>query len=261
MIKLKTVKDQIGKELQIPYFPAKIISLVPSQTELLFYLGMGAKVVGVTKFCVHPLHARSKTIIGGTKKFNFDKIYRLSPDLILGNKEENYAQGIFELGKNYPVWVSDIFNLQDATDMIMQIGQLVNKADRANQLVTKIEDRFSSLEAMKTKKGRALYFIWREPYMVAGGNTFINAMLEYAGFENAAAHLDRYPELSEEDIKKLNPDYLLLSSEPFPFTTKYINDFQLKFKSKNIHLVDGEYFSWYGDRLLGAADYFEKLSV
>ena len=261
MAKLKTVQDQMGNEVHVPYSPTGIVSLVPSQTELLFYFGLDDIVKGVTKFCIHPAHARSKTIIGGTKKFHFDKIDALSPDLILGNKEENYQEGILKLRQNYPVWVSDIFVLQDAMDMIIQLGELTDKTNMALDLAAKIEHKFTTLRNHIRNRGTALYLIWQQPFMAAGGNTFINTMLDYAGFENAIAHLDRYPELTLDDIKTLAPDYLLLSSEPFPFKPKHASELQAQFPSVKVEIVDGEYFSWYGSRLLEAADYLQTLAI
>ena len=99
----------MGVHIELKSAPRRIVSLVPSQTELLYDLGLEDRVVGITKFCVHPDYWRkTKKIIGGTKNFDFDTIRSLQPDLILGNKEENYQQGIAELKKEFPVWMSDI---------------------------------------------------------------------------------------------------------------------------------------------------------
>ena len=249
--------DQLGNPLTVPNPPRRIVSLVPSQTELLFDLGVSDAVVGVTKFCVHPPSAKEKAIIGGTKKFNFDKIHELSPDLIIGNKEENYRTGIEELGKHYPVWMSDILTLDDAMAMMNALGMIVDRSDRANELVNHARAQFASLTGKDN--GTALYFIWQEPYMVAGKDTFVDEMLRFAGFKNKADHLTRYPELTADEIRSLNPGHILLSSEPYPFKEKHLVEFKEKFPRANVILVDGEYFSWYGSRLTQAADYFKKL--
>ena len=251
------VVDQLGNPLTVPNPPRRIVSLVPSQTELLFDLGVSDAVVGVTKFCVHPPSAKEKAIIGGTKKFNFDKIHELSPDLIIGNKEENYRTGIEELGKHYPVWMSDILTLDDAMAMMNALGMIVDRSDRANELVNHARAQFASLTGKDN--GTALYFIWQEPYMVAGKDTFVDEMLRFAGFKNEADHLTRYPELTADEIRSLNPGHILLSSEPYPFKEKHLVEFKEKFPRANVILVDGEYFSWYGSRLTQAADYFKKL--
>src|SRR6267154_5849608 len=120
--------DQLGSSVAFNFPPQRIISLVPSQTELLFDLGLGEQVVGITKFCIHPKDwSTVKTKIGGTKKFQFDTIDALQPDLILGNKEENYEAGIHLLAAKYPVWMSDIASWESAMEMILSLGDLTGK--------------------------------------------------------------------------------------------------------------------------------------
>ncbi|MEO1053441.1 MAG: helical backbone metal receptor [Bacteroidota bacterium] len=252
------VIDQLGESITLNSIPKRIISLVPSQTEYLFDLGLGDHVVGVTKFCIHPGEAKDKTIIGGTKKFRFDVIDRLKPDLIIGNKEENYLEGITRLKKKYPVWVSDILTINHALDMMKSLGAILNVPVKANDMVSDIQKRFGELNIGQKKK--ALYFIWREPYMAVGCDTFIDEMLSYAGFENLAAHMPRYPEIAREELFSWSPDVVLLSSEPYPFKEKHLEGFQQYFPDAQIKLVDGEVFSWYGSRLLSAPKYFNDLA-
>lgn len=248
--------DQMNREVILKKVPERIISLVPSQTEFLADLGVGEHLVGVTKFCVHPQgFKQDKTIIGGTKNFHFDKIDALKPDLIIGNKEENYQEGIERLAEKHPVWMSDIFNLQDALVMMNSIGEITGRKERAYEITRKISDGF--LEELPVK-GTAVYLIWQDPLIVVGKNTFIDDMLQRAGFENRIGK-ERYPEVSREDILALDPDYILLSSEPYPFKEKHIMAYQQIFPNAIIKLVDGEMLSWYGSRLLKAADYFRNL--
>jgi ABC-type Fe3+-hydroxamate transport system substrate-binding protein len=111
--------DQLGRSIQLAAVPSRIISLVPSQTELLYSLGLDQQVVGITKFCVHPnTWFREKTRVGGTKTIKMDVIQQLQPDLIIANKEENVKEQIEELARHYPVWTSDINDLSDAFDMM-----------------------------------------------------------------------------------------------------------------------------------------------
>ena len=239
--------------------PQRIISLVPSQTELLFDLGLNREVVGITKFCVHPGHWRNeKRIIGGTKKFHFEVIDYLQPDLILGNKEENYKEGIEKLSEKYPVWVSDIVSMADAEFMIRQIGDLTGKQNIAETIINKITISFSALKSRPSR--RVLYMIWRKPWMAAGFQTFIHTLLTQVGLENCVKD-DRYPELSEEQIKKLNPDLIFLSSEPYPFLERHKQELLRIVPSAKIMLVDGEMFSWYGSRLIKAPAYFNSLDI
>jgi ABC-type Fe3+-hydroxamate transport system substrate-binding protein len=259
----------MGRTVLVPQRPLRIISLVPSQTELLFDLGLEAEIVGRTKFCIHPADkVAGKPSVGGTKQFRFDQIDRLQPDLIIGNKEENYQEGITELAARYPVWMSDIRTLADALDMIRRVGQLAGKAERAEQLASQIEAKFAQLPQL-SRPYRVGYFIWQKPLMVAGGQTFIHDMLTRCGLVNAFAAVGdgRYPELTPAQIHAANLDAILLSSEPFPFAEKHRQAFQAQFAGTArgrfgfaVHLVDGEMFSWYGSRLLLAADYLQEFS-
>lgn len=247
----------MGRIISLPFPPKRIISLVPSQTELLYYLGLENEVVGITKFCVHPEKwFRAKQRIGGTKTYHLDRIDALQPDLIIANKEENDQAQVELLAQKYPVWISDIKNLGDALEMINRVGVLVGKVSEADILVQNIQEEFVNL-ATRTTLQTAVYFVWREPYMVAGGDTFINEMMRFAGFQNLLENQPRYPEITLDQLAKMNPDAILLPSEPFPFKEKHIADFQAVCPNAMVQLVDGELYSWYGNRLLDAAKSFK----
>ncbi|MCE7991375.1 MAG: ABC transporter substrate-binding protein [Roseivirga sp.] len=247
----------MGRAVRIPDSPKRIVSLVPSQTELLYDLGLGDRVVGITKFCVHPAHwLREKTIVGGTKKFRSDTINALRPDLIIGNKEENYKEGIEQLSSKYPVWMSDIFDFKDALEMIRSVAAICNKATEGNVFADKIANGLKTVE--KGDFGKTLYLIWNKPYMAAGNNTFIDKVLELAGFDNCAPG-PRYPEISESKLTALNPDHVLLSSEPYPFKEQHIAEVKDLLPDAKVQLVDGEIFSWYGSRLLELPAYLKGL--
>ncbi len=250
--------DQMHHSVVVTEQPERIISLVPSITELLFDLGLADRIVGVTRYCVHPTAARKeKAIIGGPKNFDFTAIAALQPDLILGNKEENYREGIIELQKKYPTWMCDIHQLEDALAMITAVGQLTGCEHAANNLVSEISQNMAHLSRTTTRK--VAYLIWRKPYRVAANHTFINEMLKLCSFENVFAHLDRYPEVTVEQIQQANPDILLLSSEPYPFKEKHYDEFAQNGVSARCQLVDGEMFCWTGSRLRLATDYFNAL--
>ncbi len=257
-----TVTDQTNTTVKIPTGPLRIVSLVPSQTELLHYLELEKEVVGITKFCVHPTEwFKTKTRVGGTKQYHFDRIEALQPNLIIANKEENDKDQILQLTQKYPVWVSDVKNLGDACQMIQSIGVITNSKDAANQLVEKIQEGFSILKLAITDRPRlrVLYLIWQKPFMTVGGDTFINDMIESAGWTNCYAEQTRYPIVTENEIKELQPDLILLSSEPFPFKEKHIKQISHLCPTAVIRLVDGEYFSWYGSRLLQTSKYLRNL--
>ncbi len=253
-----TVIDQMGNTVCLPTAPQRIVSLVPSQTELLFDLGLATKIVGVTKFCVHPsTKIRSVAKIGGTKSFNFDRIAALQPDLIIGNKEENYKEGIAKLQRDYPVWMSDIYSMEDNLAMIKSLGQLTNRIREAEKMINAICKGLSSLEA--NDLGTVVYLIWRNPYMAAGGNTYINHMLELCGFNNLLQNKPRYPQLESKALVALQPKIVCLSSEPYPFKEKHKEELSTLLPNTKLILVDGEMFSWYGSRTLKALEYFKSL--
>lgn len=250
--------------------PAKrIVSLVPSQTELLFAIGAGESVVGITKFCTEP---PEKVVgiakVGGTKKFDFEAIAALKPDLIIGNKEENYPEGIERLAQDYPVWMSDIVTLDDSLEMIRGIGRVTGKTTAANAMANDIADRFLALaneyscngvESAVQSPVKVAYFIWQKPYMVAGGGTFIDEMLKQGGMDNVFAKLDRYPEVDMDTLRDSDAKVVLLSSEPYPFREKHKVAFQHALPDKHVVLVDAMPFSWYGSQLLRTAAYLREL--
>ncbi len=242
----------------LPYIPQRIVSLVPSQTELLFDLGLAERIVGLTKFCVHPAaQAKTKAIIGGTKNFRFDVIDQLQPDLILGNKEENYREGIERLAEEYPVWMSDLYSLDDALAMIRTVGELTGTVKKATSMAKQIKTRFDGL--VPGQRRQVAYLIWQNPLMVAASQTFIDDMLQRCSFVNVFGNLARYPEITDQQLQAAAPEWILLSSEPFPFAEKHLAYFRQLCPQSQVLLVDGEMFSWYGSRLLLAADYFHRL--
>jgi len=301
--------DQLNNTIELASPPQRIISLVPSQTELLCDLGLEEHLIGVTKFCVHPPHIRkTKHVVGGTKNLRMDEIRKLNPDLIIANKEENEQAQVEALAKEFPVWTSDIHTFDDAIKMIGLIGELTGRTLKAKQVVEEIaaaKDKFLGIRRQepgipnpelrtrnkenrtknqepgtknqepRTKnqepgipntelrtqnpEPRTLYLIWRNPWMSVGGDTFISHMLELAGFNNLLKDQYRYPTLTDTELSNLNPELILLSSEPYPFNEKHIAELQVLCPGSRILLVDGELFSWYGSRMIQSFEYFERL--
>lgn len=256
--------DQIGIQHSFETTPSRIISLVPSQTELLYDLGLEESIVGITKFCVHPTHFKGiKTIVGGTKSVKIAKIKALQPDIIICNKEENTKEIVQELSQICPVWVTDIVSIDDNLQMIYDFGQLFNKRTEAQKWSDKINFAYQDFKKFITDKPvkKVAYFIWANPYMVAGNQTFINELLQLNHFENIyKSKVGRYPEIELKKIRlEGDPDYVFLSSEPFPFTDEHAFEIGRFTHHAKTVFVDGEMFSWYGSRLLKALDYFKLL--
>ncbi len=256
--------DQIGKTFSFAEVPKRIVSLVPSQTELLVSLGLEDSIVGLTKFCINPVGFKNtKTIVGGTKTINFDKIAALNPDIIICNKEENTQQIVEELSGICPVWTTDIYTIEDNNQMILDFGKIFDVEENASKIVFEINFAMQDFQTFATKQSlvKVAYFIWKNPYMVAANSTFINEILRLNNFQNSFENLERYPEVQIENIKENDINFILLSSEPYPFKEDDFDDFvQLNEKVK-ITVVDGEMFSWYGSRLILAFEYFKKLRI
>lgn len=248
-------RDQLGREIRLSDFPKRIISLVPSISELIWDLGLKDELIGITKFCIHPDEMfRTKTRIGGTKNIHISEVKNLNPDLIIGNKEENTKEDIEELAKHFPVWMSDVNTFEDAIHLIQETGKITGKEENAKNIIGRIR----SQEIPFKEKIKVIYLIWHEPCFAAGKNTFIDAMLEKSGFSNCITQL-RYPEITGMEIKELSPDFLFLSTEPFPFQKNHFEYYSRFLSEEKIKIVDGEMFSWYGSRMMKAFPYFEGL--
>ncbi len=254
--------DQMGREVRLALPPKRIVSVVPSQTELLADLGLEEEVIGITKFCIHPENwFRSKTRVGGTKNLNLERIRALRPDLVIANKEENTRAQIEELEQEFPVWISDIQNLEQALNMIQQLSLLCGREEAGNQLVVNLQNRLHFPPAGLTN-ATCLYLIWRSPWMSVNHQTFIHDMLQRLGFVNVCANRQsRYPEITEAELLELSPRFVFLSSEPYPFKEEHLAWFRAKLPNSKVLLVDGEAFSWYGSRLLKTADYLHQISA
>jgi len=256
-----TLIDDLGRTVTFYHPPARVVSLVPSITELLYDLGLENEIIGKTRFCIHPEIENDKTaIIGGTKNFDIQKIIDLKPEIVIANKEENTKDGIEELSKYCPVYVTDVTDIDSALNMIENMGKICDKYSKANQIVEKIE---AGIEELSNEKiGSAIYLIWKQPFMTVSKNTFINSMMELAGFDNIFKDKEgNYPEITEEEIKESNANYILLSTEPYKFTEKHLPKFSTLFPNSKTIIVDGEMFSWYGSKMLKSINYFKELAV
>ncbi|WP_421918136.1 ABC transporter substrate-binding protein [Marinifilum sp.] len=254
------ITDGLGREVIIPFPPKRIIPAVPSTTEFLFDLGLEDKVISRTKFCRYPKDKIKRLPnIGGPKNLYVDKINLLHPDLILVNEEENNKAEVEALMESFPVYVSKVRNYEEALENILNTGKITGTEPKAFEITNQIRSNFAKIPKGE-KSLKVLYLIWRKPFMAVGRNSFIHSMLEMCGFENVLEDpQERYPNLSEDDIKNLNPDLVLLSSEPYPFEEINKKEMEDLLPDAKVELVDGEMFSWYESHMLQAADYFINL--
>ncbi|WP_136479876.1 ABC transporter substrate-binding protein [Cognatitamlana onchidii] len=262
---MKSLKDQLGRVLMLRAIPKRIISLVPSQTELLCDLGLTSLIVGVTKFCIHPLDIRNRAVVvGGTKQVHLDKIKALKPDIILCNKEENTKEMVEACALFCDVHVSNIYDIEDSKELITQYGDIFERQHTAEKLILLIEREFQDFNKFIANKPalKTAYFIWKNPWMVSANNTFVNYLLQLNKLENVFLDKTRYPEIDLKiESKNRQFDLVLLSSEPYPFKSEHIKEVQAFLPNTPIILVDGEMFSWYGSRLAKAFQYFKALRL
>jgi len=240
--------DALGRPVRLDAPPRRIVSLVPSQTELLADLGLDAEVVGLTRFCIHPAGWKArKQIVGGTRTVNLGRARALAPDLVIATKEENDPDDVAALAEHCPVYVTDVADVTGAIAMIRTVGALVDRQPEADALADSIGKDFDALP--RHEPLRALYLIWRDPWMTVGGDTFVSDVMARAGLANVAAEHARYPALTDAEIADFAPEVVLLSSEPYPFAEGHVAEVQALVPEARVRLVDGEAFSWYGSRL------------
>jgi len=237
--------------------PKTIISLVPSLTELLFDLGLEENIIGRTRFCIHPKNKVSDVpIIGGTKNPHLDKIRDLAPDLIIANREENRQADVEELQEDFEVMVTEISTIDEALFTIHDIGWSCGVQNRAKQLIADIQQELKRVP--EEYPMTAAYFIWRDPWMTVGNDTYIHSVMSHWNFHNIYDDQVRYPTTTLHELSLKKPEIILLSSEPYPFKEKHIKEVGDACPSSNIVLVNGEWFSWYGSRMLSS---FKNMNV
>lgn len=239
--------------------------MVPSITLLLCDLGLENDIVGRTKFCIHPKDKiKNIPTIGGTKNIDILKVKALQPTIIFSAKEENEKEDIQTLQKEFKVVIFDVRNLDDNYKMIEKIGKLTTTENKAAEIIEQTKLNFNLLQSFIFKFSNhqinTLYLIWRKPYMTIGKDTFIHSLLETIGLKNMFAHQTRYPIIHNLQTSYFaNCKLVLLSSEPYPFSEKHITEIQAQLPKAKILLVDGEFFSWYGSKMITAPDYFKQL--
>lgn len=252
--------DDLGNRIVLKDCPQRIVSLVPSITLSLFDLGAAEKVVGRTRYCIEPHGLVDEVpIVGGTKKINLKKLLALQPDIVLGNKEENTPDMFRQIQAHVPFWTCDVANLADNERMIHQLGSICQQEEKASALMADIRKSMSTAASTTSLKGKkVLYLIWKQPYMSVGGDTFIHAVLEQLGCINILADESRYPDIDDR-MSSLQPDIVLLSTEPYAFTEAHFQEIGTYFPDSQIMLVRGEYFSWFGSMMKDAGDYFARI--
>jgi ABC-type Fe3+-hydroxamate transport system substrate-binding protein len=242
--------------------PARIVSLIPSTTELLCRLGLADALVGITAYCREPADLlRGKTRIGGEKDPDLARIRALAPDLVIANVEENVREHVDTLrGWGISVHVTYPRTATDAIAMIRELGRVTGAEARADAMAEELQALLDATRAALPRRpaARVFYAIWRGPYMTIGADTYIHDVLAACGAANVFADAPaRYPAVTLKDVAARRPDVIVLPDEPFRFRRAHLADFTPytdvpAVRDGRIHLVDGKPFSWHGPRLADA---------
>ncbi|NIQ38127.1 MAG: ABC transporter substrate-binding protein [Proteobacteria bacterium] len=262
--------------------PCRVVSLVPSWTETLFYLGLTEReILGRTDYCIHP-RARVGEIekLGGPRDPAIERILKLAPDLIVMDREENRKEDVERLDGHWDrsrVFVTGLTTVDHALNYIEQLGHLFQTQKRARKLI----DRVNSLldRIIQKNRGTVAYLTWLDPIIAVGSETYIEDVLAILGYQNVFTSSNlkdlkikvgfNYPTITLEDLIHLKPDAIFLSTEPFPFRRRHIDRLRSQIDridpeyatEVDIRIVNGEYFSWYGSRMIAAFRYFVNRQV
>lgn len=253
--------------------PPRIVSLVPSLTELLVALGLAPYLVGRTGFCIHPADAvRAVPKIGGTKDVNMAKLRRLAPTHVLVNVDENRLDTVDAIREFVPhVLVTHPMAPEDNIELLQQMvnafaDALPGVRESAARLESELNISLAGCAARPWPEQRVLYLIWREPWMTVARDTYISRMLQQVGWcswpavEGGSTGAARYPVLQGDEPWLAQIDQILLSSEPYRFTQQHLPLAQALCPQARVRLVDGELLSWYGPRAARGLDYLRGLA-
>ncbi len=244
----------------------RIVSLCPSLTELVFELGRGADLVGITRFCVHPAEGVGAVEkVGGTKTPRLDRILALSPDLVLLNEEENRLEDARALeAAGLRCHASLPKDCDGTAAMVRSIGAALDRSSEAEAIAREIETRAARVRT--AAQGRPVvpwaYLIWRAPLMTVNADTFADALLRQAGGRNVFGDRPiRYPEIAAADLSQADPRIVLLGTEPYPFKDEHADELAAAtgLPRERFRIADGEYLSWHGSRTPAGIDYAEGL--
>jgi ABC-type Fe3+-hydroxamate transport system substrate-binding protein len=258
--------DALGRPHPQARPDARIVSLVPSITELLFALDLGAQVVARTGFCVHPHDAvRDLPKVGGTKDVRLDALRALQPTYVIVNIDENEAPTVEAIRAFTPhVIVTHPNAPAENLALYRLLGGIFDRAGQAEALCTQLQRELAACASVVWRAESVLYLIWKDPWMTIAADTYIAATLACVGWNvphgaggwRGAA---RYPVIEDLDAAVAGVDRVLLSSEPFIFRASQVEDMRARFPRQHVDFIDGEMTSWYGNRAIEGLRYLREL--
>ncbi len=261
------IKDDLGREHVFATPPRRIVSLVPSLTETIVFLGAKEKLVGITDYCIRPEGTLAAiTRIGGTKNPDIAKILSLPPDLVIANKEENEKRHIEALEREVPVFLTYPRSVQDTAKTVRDLGIILEAENTAERFTSAIAAFLHSIKSDPpfSQPLRTACMVWRNPWMAAGPDTYASNLLGVFGFENVVPDLEnRYPKMTLDAVLERKPDVILLPDEPYDFGDEdkaFVADFLGKRNATSrVELIDGAYLTWFGSRTLEALVYLKGI--
>lgn len=257
---MSSYKDTTGYEVVFNDAPGRIVCLVPSLTELLFDIGLGSEIVGITDFCKYPA-TRVKAIprTGPPLTTDVDAVRSLQPDLIIASAQENANDVILTLRKDFPVWVADVRTLSDALDTIRTLGEITDKSQNAHWLASQIDRRFKEFNAewSMPRPVKVLYLSSVAPVTIAGENTIISNILEATGFKNIFLQSGVYSVNEISDIP-VSPEVIIVP-DFVPIHDNTLQRIRSAFPKARCYFADQLQMSGYGSRLLRTPNYLREL--
>jgi endonuclease-3 len=246
-----------GTSMPVPgQGPQRIVSLVPSVTELLVQWGLAARLVGRTRYCIEPRWIRNTVpAVGGTKNPDLDRIRDLAPDLVILERDENpreVAEALTGLG--IPWLALEIRTVKDCVLALRQLGKALGAEAAAEARAAALE---AALKGRRRKGPRAIALVWKDPWMSAGPDTYPGDLLRQGGLTPIGP--DRYPVLTDPDLEALAPEVILLPTEPYRFNRRHQAELQKRFPEADVRLVDGQALTWYLSRTEAGLDLVRSL--
>ncbi len=257
------VTDDLGREVTLPARPERIVSLLPSNTEILFAVGAGDQVVGVTSYCNYPPEATTREQVGGitNKSLSVETIIALEPDLILASGSQDETIPVLE-ETGLKVIVLEPKTIDDIYTNIELVGRVTGHPDQATVLANELRGRATAVKEKVAavpppERPAVFYEVWDEPLMTAGPDTFIGQLIELAGGENIFADVNEdWPQISPELIVERNPEVILgpeahgsaLMAEQIATRPGWANIAAVQ--NERIYLLDGDMVSRPGPRLI-----------
>jgi ABC-type Fe3+-hydroxamate transport system substrate-binding protein len=263
------IADALGREHAFTAPPRRIVSLVPSLTETLFALGVGATLAGVTDFCVHPADGvAALPRVGGTKNPKLAAIRALAPDLVLANKEENRRRDVESLeAAGLRVFVTYARSVREAVEEIRLLGRICASEAPAARIAAEVETALvrATTRRAGTPATSTVALVWRDPFMVVGGDTFAHDLLLCCGARNpfTDAGPSRYPRVERSALEAAQPEVILLPTEPYAFGERDRDELLAldcpASRDGRVHVIEGELLSWYGPRMPRALETIAEL--